>query len=281
MPRDAHPDVGIRDLDIRRPGFGIGPIVNPPGDRVGLEGALVAPTATLRGLNPGNDFAAKIQTIVNAPADLVATGAVGSDDPLIAPPLYGRWHALVERIDTAPAARNWVNEANGDPRYRAAAGMGALVVQTNQEGYMKLAWQQIGEVLAANRKITLGQTAMFASFALHAKSFAVMPAAQSLPIAAPVFKRVLGSATTIAHQIGAKSRAASRLRRRHAQADAAARARRAPLVRGARRSRGTHRGRDQCRRSNRGLAGAATGRADAREVRPAGSRAAYPSGCAH
>jgi hypothetical protein len=203
VPRDAHPDVGIRDLDIRRPGFGIGPIVNPPGDRVGLEGALVAPTATPRGLNLGNDFAAKIQTIVNAPADLVATGAVGSDDPLIAPPLYGRWHALVERLDTAPAVRNWVNEASGDPRYRAAAGMGTLVVQTNQEGYMKLAWQQIGEVLAANRKITLGQTAMFASFALHAKSFAIMPAAQSLPIAAPVFKRVLGSATTIAHQIGA------------------------------------------------------------------------------
>ena len=48
VPRDAHPDVGIRDLDIRRPGFGIGPIVNPPGDRVGLEGALVAPTGGMK-----------------------------------------------------------------------------------------------------------------------------------------------------------------------------------------------------------------------------------------
>ena len=204
----------------------------------------MAPTATPRGLNPGNDFAAKIQTIVNAPADLVATGAVGSDDPLIAPPLYGRWHALVERLDTAPAARNWVNEASGDPRYRAAAGMGTLVVQTNQEGYMKLAWQQIGEVLAANRKITLGQTAMFASFALHAKSFAIMPAAQSLPIAAPVFKRVLGSTTTIAHQIGASRvpPAAFATGTRKLRGRAAGRA---PLVRGARRGRGTHRGRDQ------------------------------------
>jgi hypothetical protein len=202
-PRDADPRVGIRDMDVREPGFDIGTVTNPPDDLVGLEGALVAPTATPRGLRPGSNLPPKIEAIVNAPVDLVASGAVGSDDPVVAPPLYGRWHALVERLDTSPAARTWVNELNGDPRYRAAAGLGTLVVQTNQESYMKLAWQQIGEVLAANRKIAFSQLSMFTSRAAFVKHLVALPATRAIAVVAPVFPRVLGSATTLRHQIEA------------------------------------------------------------------------------
>ena len=51
-------------------------------------------------------------------------------DPLITPPLYGRWHAAVERLltdrDGMPARilDNWIHELNLDPRFRVPAGFG-------------------------------------------------------------------------------------------------------------------------------------------------------------
>ena len=63
----------------------------------------------------------------------------GDPDPLITPPLYGRWHALTERLLTRPRGtsraeqRNWVHELNLDPRFRVPAGFGTRVVQDQQE----------------------------------------------------------------------------------------------------------------------------------------------------
>ena len=42
-PRPIPKEVGIRDLDIQRPGFGLPAIVSAPDDVVGLEGALLSP----------------------------------------------------------------------------------------------------------------------------------------------------------------------------------------------------------------------------------------------
>ena len=44
----------------------------------------------------------------------------------------------------------WLSELNTDPRHRAAAGLGTEVVRLNQERYMQAAWEQVGDVLAAN-----------------------------------------------------------------------------------------------------------------------------------
>ena len=44
VPRDMDPRVGVRDMDISRPGFGVAHVSNPPDDLVSLEGALLAPT---------------------------------------------------------------------------------------------------------------------------------------------------------------------------------------------------------------------------------------------
>ena len=80
-------------------------------------------------------------------------------DPLITAPLYGRWHALTQRLlterDGTPCANptNWVHKLNLDPRFRVPAGFGADVVEANAEAYMNDAWQQIGDVLAANQRI--------------------------------------------------------------------------------------------------------------------------------
>ena len=76
----------------------------------------------------------------------------GDSDPVVAPPFHGGWHALLDRVDPAPAIEGWPHELNLDPRFRAAAGLGARVIRQNQDDYMKLAWSQVGEVLAANRQ---------------------------------------------------------------------------------------------------------------------------------
>src|SRR6185295_3717940 len=120
---------------------------------------------------------------------------------LVTAPLYGRWHALVRRMSADPADRNWVNALNGDPRFRAPAGMGTLVIQKGQEEYMKLAWQQIGEILAVNRKIHFVQMAVKASQAAYEKHLAPLPDARALPVLSPVFSKVMGSPVTVSRLV--------------------------------------------------------------------------------
>ena len=77
---------------------------------------------------------------------------------------------LVDRVRPFTEHQNWINELNTDPRYRAVAGMGTKVIQQNQESYMKLAWEQIGDVCRLNRKIAFLQVSVKASDALYAKN---------------------------------------------------------------------------------------------------------------
>ncbi|MEM7572030.1 MAG: hypothetical protein AAF433_03975 [Bacteroidota bacterium] len=86
-------------------------------------------------------------------------------DPIITAPLYGRWHALTERLlqeadgTNVPNWRNWVHQLNLDPRHRTSAGFGTRIIQEGQEDYMKASWEQVGEILEANRRIKLAQLA--------------------------------------------------------------------------------------------------------------------------
>ena len=131
-------------------------------------------------------------------------------DPLIVPPIYGRWHAMVERVYQDRTGThidndyNWVNELNLDPRFRVPAHFGTRVVQGNQEDYMKAAWEQIGEVLKANRQIRYGQFSIAAGSALHDKHFTQannVGAAKALLLTAPLQKRVMFSGSTVFHTI--------------------------------------------------------------------------------
>jgi hypothetical protein len=199
VPRDMDSRVGTRDIDIAHPGFGVDAVSNPPDGAVGLEGALLAPTTVRKGLASGSDFVPQIAPVLNAPADVRDSG---SGDPLVSPPIYGCWHANVDRVDASQLA-HWIEALNLDPRYRAAAGLGARVVRANQERYMRVAWQQIGEVLAVNQKIRRAQLATKAASALYAKSLVPLAPERAVALASPVFAKVLGSATTIAAQMKA------------------------------------------------------------------------------
>lgn len=93
-------------------------------------------------------------------------------DPLITAPLYGRWHSLTRRL-MDPASNfpdeNWVHNLNLDPRHRVTAGFGTRVVQKNQESYMESAWQQVGDIIEANKRIRQAKLAEFAARRWYAK----------------------------------------------------------------------------------------------------------------
>jgi hypothetical protein len=226
-PRTVDPQVGRRPIDVLSPGVNLPPITEL-GGILRLGGALRAPLVTL-----SDDDLAEYWTFENwaepyphafqvgmaglvnlaadytdqKPADANAGSGVaeiaGDRDPLIVPPLYGRWHAQVSRNDPAradPALRHWVDELGLDPRHRVAAGLGTNVVQKNQEPYMEAAWQQVGKVLEGNARIRYAHMAMLASLVWHRHRLGKVAAASDdriLTMTAPVHRRVLADGKTI------------------------------------------------------------------------------------
>lgn len=224
--------VGRRDMDVQEPGYNISGISDA--DLQGilkLGGALQIPEESLNSkekeerkkydqwdtdpyphpfqadlaafLNLADDYSAKEAADANQasgisnkdPGDVDDT-----DDPMITPPMYGKWHAMVERLleekDGSPISpdKNWIHQLNLDPRWRTAAGFGTGVVQDKQEEYMDAAWDQVGEILEANRKIRLAQFALETSrvyYDKHIKPLRQINAETALAFTAPVQKRIM------------------------------------------------------------------------------------------
>jgi hypothetical protein len=232
-PQPVDTRVGTRDMDVQDPGSNIPGITDPPlGGVLRLGGALRVPDADLsrddlrqrqkyenwdqpyphpfqRALaafvNLADDYAANTAQAANAASTL--PGIADDPDPLITAPLYGRWHALTQRLltnrDGTPAANptNWVHKLNLDPRFRVAASFATDVVETNAETYMNYAWQQIGDVLAANQKIRHLQLATEVStvwFDRHLTPLANVDPERALSLSAPVTGRLLVGGSTIA-----------------------------------------------------------------------------------
>lgn len=202
VPRPMDAEVGRQPMDIQAPGYNIR---YAGGDgTVKLEGALrlpdLAPTVPLSFADAAA-FAKEVRDVLDLgetlkssshsagstkshrPADILQHQVFGlanpnhSDgDPVITPPLYGRWHAETNRLaDPLPAdlsTANWVHQLNLDPSLRAAAGMGAEVVRKNQESYMDQCWDQVGDIIEANRRLREAQLAKEAGGALFRKHLA-------------------------------------------------------------------------------------------------------------
>jgi hypothetical protein len=199
QPRVVPAEVGIRDMDVQSPGFGVRGMSAPP--VMGLEGALRKPSAVPRPevWPPPAETPAllsDLQEKVNLAADLMSTPpAGGHPDPVVTLPLYGRWHAMADRMDAREPG--WVNELNADPRLRTAAGFGTRVIQTSQEDFMQRAWQQVGDVIEANRRIRQAQLALSAGFQILRKNVLPLPPPTILALTSPVHARVMGSPLTI------------------------------------------------------------------------------------
>ncbi|HYI55871.1 MAG TPA: hypothetical protein VEX57_18035 [Microlunatus sp.] len=148
-PRPVPDTVGKRPMFIGAAHPALPPLAPDAGGVIELEGALRAPDpGTGPPLGPEHAaYVAKLTEILDAPAAYPVEGA-SADAEAVAPPLYGGRHVKVETL--ASSTHTWLNELNTDPRHRSAAGIGTEVVRLNQERYMQSAWEQVGDVLAAN-----------------------------------------------------------------------------------------------------------------------------------
>lgn len=233
--------VGRRDMDVQKPGVNVSGINDAElGGVLKLGGALKIPFNTLGDddkaevlkydnwdqnpyphqfqvdlssfINLADDYSVKTSEDANQDANIGLDPQNNDDDkdPLITAPLYGRWHALVQRIlkerdgSNLPQNKNWVHELNLDPRYRVAAGFGTHVVQENQENYMTAAWKQVGDILEANRKLRLAQLAKQSSWVWYDKHIRPMVTAnpeKAFFITRPVQKRVIAQGLTVHHTL--------------------------------------------------------------------------------
>ena len=208
-PRTVDARVGNRDMDVRHPGAGLPGISDPQlGGVLRLGGALKVPDTALDAdelaeqqlyenwdqpyphpfqsalaalINLADDYGAQTAQAAHGSLESVAASFAESEtvtaadpDPLVTPPLYGRWHALTSRLLTEPDGTpqtpndNWVHELNLDPRFRVPAGTGGRIVRAHEEEFMQAAWEQLGDVLEANKRIRAAQFAREVGYVHHA-----------------------------------------------------------------------------------------------------------------
>lgn len=194
-PRPVGPNVGQLPMDVGNPGPGL-PAIAPgaPGQVLAFEGALRSTESVTQ---PWPDparvpFEAAARELLDAPFDASDDPVIG---PILAPPLYGRWHAAQERV---PAGEpHWLRELNLDPRYRAAAGLGTEVVQRDQEELMEAAWSQVGDVVSANQELKRAQLARAVVAALKRKHLDPLPPGELVQVTRAIHRRVTLSPRTL------------------------------------------------------------------------------------
>ncbi len=194
-PRIVPETVGMRPMDVGRPGFGL-PDAPPdaPGRILGLEGALRAPTAQRS--NWPDDTRVPFQSALRAILDSPAT-ATPEDEPgpLVAPPLYGRWHAAQSVVPEDDP--QWFRELNLDPRERTVAGFGTLVVMDQQENLMQSAWEQVDDVLAANRLLVRAQLARLLNASVLRRDLEPLTTGTLIEMTTPLHTRLRMSPVTL------------------------------------------------------------------------------------
>jgi len=202
--------LGTRPMDISRPGFRL-PSTFPDDAQLALEGAL-------RPLEGGEfapwpdgaqeSFQVELAKIVNAPGEAQIIDP--DSDPLLAPPLYGQWHAARSTVTRDAAPWPWFDELNLDPRHRSVAAFGTRVVQEHQEALMASAWEQAGDLERANQRLRQLQLSLAASTSLHARHFSRLSDDAILRVSAPALARVratgaMGETGTLAGALSSKA----------------------------------------------------------------------------
>ena len=216
-PKPVDPRVGVREMDVQDPRANVRGLDKPElGGILKLGGALQRPDADPP--EPPDKYETwdvpfprplqeDLAQLINLPEQYARAG---DPDPIITPPLYGTWHAMMKRVltnaDGTPIlpAENWVHRLNLDPRFRVPAGFGTRVIQDQQEVFMDAAWEQIGRVLDVQRRIRFGQFALQVSqiwFDRHLMPALAVNQQQALMLIAPLNKRILVSGVTVHHTL--------------------------------------------------------------------------------
>ena len=186
-------NVGIRPMDVSIPAPDV-PSAGPP---LGLQGALqsVVTKATDWQDPDKTNFQTEVQAFINNADVPVLDLDNPGDDPIVAPPIYGRWHAAVQSVDrTAPG---WVNDLNLDPRNRSAAGMGTQVVQIERSQLMASAWQQVDGIRQANEVLHQAQLARAALQQIFRNRLQPTQPETMITLTAPLHAKLMASPRTI------------------------------------------------------------------------------------
>jgi hypothetical protein len=218
-PKPVDPQVGIRDMDVQFPDANVRGLDKPElGGILKLGGALrpphkVPPAPPDKYETWDDPFPRPLQEdlarLINLPDKYQAEG---DPDPIITPPLYGMWHAMVKRVlnerDGTPIVpnQNWIHRLNLDPRFRVPAGFGTRVIQDQQELYMNAAWEQIGRVLEAQLKIRRAQLGLAVTqiwYDAHMTPMLGVSQQKMVLLMAPVNKRVLVEGLTLSRTMSA------------------------------------------------------------------------------
>jgi hypothetical protein len=128
-------DTGLRGIDVSNPGLDL----EAPAEAMSVEGATKGENteSTPWSSQEQSAWLGQIGKYVNNIDEFIAGTGV---EKVIAPPLYGQWHAARAKLEPN-AGRPWFYELNLDPRNRIAAGLGTQVVQRNQEALVASARQ--------------------------------------------------------------------------------------------------------------------------------------------
>ena len=216
QPGPVGPEFGKRDVDTSAPGFGmdgVGPAT------MAVEGALQPLTFTRAPYpaTPGAAFSERLESLLDVSENLEQGQAIAlghlfhvdgaadaygpevPDDPILTPPVFGKWHAGISRLVDARADADlaWLCELNLDPRNRAAAGLGVEVIQKRQDEFVERAWQQVGEVERANQRLRHAELAAAASEAVFDKHFARTDSDRVLRLTAAAQRRMLAPAGAV------------------------------------------------------------------------------------
>ncbi|MEL7312478.1 MAG: hypothetical protein AAFN07_13270 [Pseudomonadota bacterium] len=214
QPRVMDERVGVREMDCSQPGFvrndANEAVRSPSPSTLLLEGAVIAPSAQRSMFPPATrpqPFFDDMEALVNLNKVRVQSD---DQDPYVSIPFYGMFHAM-RRDNGAPGKRvvpnfdpsgsNWYNELNRDPRTRVPAGFGKRVVQENQETFSDAAWQQLGDVLEANRKLKQARFTSVVMQQLYEKNVASRDDSDFLSMVGPMTARVRGVRGTVHNDI--------------------------------------------------------------------------------
>ncbi|MEH0845739.1 hypothetical protein V6U81_25470 [Micromonospora sp. CPCC 205711] len=182
-PRPVGADIGALPVDISTAGPDFADLNLTAPTVLSFEGALTSPELPDREWPPGvqEPFAQRLEDVIDAPP--------GVDLTVLRPPIYGAYQAGIP--DALPdTARPWLRELNLDPGWRAAAALGARVVQDNQEQLMASAWEQAGELERANGLLRQAQLARATAAAVRDKHLDGLAPDTAVRITAPVHSRV-------------------------------------------------------------------------------------------
>ena len=183
--RPLPPGIGIQPVDVGESGLSAD---IPAGTSVPLAGALQPVGANEGGWPTAGLQAAwekALRPILNAPATVVAT-----EDPLLAPPLYGAAQAKVVKLDVGSPSR-WLEQLNLSPWHRAVAHLGTRVVQEQQDALMASAWDQAAQLAKVNQLLRQAQLGWRIALSLHSRHVKQMNAAVGLQVLAPAQPRML------------------------------------------------------------------------------------------